>query len=310
MLLSRLAEEFRRSGCSTEKQIPMAAYTSFRIGGPADLLVTAEDESAAARAAVACRSSGIPLLILGNGSNLLVDDAGIRGVVLRLSDHAQPECIGTAVDGKTLVRCPAGLPLKQLCRFARDNGLAGLEFAYGIPGTVGGAAYMNAGAYGGEMKDVLAEVRTIASDGDFLTHPADTLSLSYRHSALMENEEIVTSVLVSLMPDDPAAIGARMEDYMNRRREKQPLEYPSAGSFFKRPPGMFAGTLIEGCGLKGFTVGGAQISKKHAGFVVNRGGATCADIKELARQVRERVYAAHGVWLEPEVRFVGGPEDR
>ena len=310
MLLSRLAEEFRRSGCSTEEQIPMAAYTSFRIGGPADLLVTAEDESAAARAAVACRSSGIPLLILGNGSNLLVDDAGIRGAVLRLSDHAQPECIGTAEDRKVLVRCPAGLPLKQLCRFARDNGLAGLEFAYGIPGTVGGAAYMNAGAYGGEMKDVLAEVRTIASDGEFLTHPADTLSLSYRHSALMENGEIVTSVLVSLMPDDPVAIGARMEDYMNRRREKQPLEYPSAGSFFKRPPGMFAGTLIEGCGLKGFTVGGAQISKKHAGFVVNRGGATCADVKELARQVRERVYAAHGVWLEPEVRFVGGQEDR
>ena len=310
MLLSRLAEEFRRSGCLTEEQIPMAAYTSFQIGGPADLLVTAEDESAAARAAVACRSSGIPLLIMGNGSNLLVDDAGIRGVVLRLPDHAQPECIGTTEDTKVLVRCPAGLPLKRLCRFARDNGLAGLEFAYGIPGTVGGAAYMNAGAYGGEMKDVLAEVRTIASDGEFLTHQADTLSLSYRHSALMENGEIVTSVLLSLMPDDPAAIGARMEDYMNRRREKQPLEYPSAGSFFKRPPGMFAGTLIEGCGLKGFTVGGAQISKKHAGFVVNRGGATCADVKELARQVRERVYAAHGVWLEPEVRFVGGPKDR
>ena len=218
MLLSRLAEEFRRSGCLTEEQIPMAAYTSFRIGGPADLLVTAEDESAAARAAVACRSSGIPLLILGNGSNLLVDDAGIRGVVLRLPDHAQPECIGTTEDTKVLVRCPAGLPLKRLCRFARDNGLAGLEFAYGIPGTVGGAAYMNAGAYGGEMKDVLAEVRTIASDGEFLTHQADTLSLSYRHSALMENGEIVTSVLLSLMPDDPAAIGARMEDYMNRRR--------------------------------------------------------------------------------------------
>ena len=310
MRLTGLAEALRRSGCTTEEQVPMKEHTSFKIGGPADILATAADERAVARAAALCRGEGIPLLLLGNGSNLLVDDGGIRGVTLRLSEAAGPRETGRKPDGRVEITCPAGVPLKQLCRFARDKGLAGLEFAYGIPGTAGGAAYMNAGAYGGEMKDVMTRVQAVTEAGEIRYYPASSLCLSYRHSDLMENGEIVTAVTVELTTDDPAAIGARMEEFMRRRREKQPLEYPSAGSFFKRPPGLFAGTLIEGCGLKGLTVGGAQVSEKHAGFLINRGGATSADVRELARQVRERVHAAHGVWLEPEVRFVGGPERR
>ena len=205
--------------------------------------------------------------------------------------------------------CPAGVPLLRLCRVACEHGLSGLEFAYGIPGSVGGAVYMNAGAYGGEMKDVLTEVSLLPPDGSAVTRAADTLSLSYRHSALMEEGGVVLSATVTLTPDDPAAIAARMDECMEKRRSKQPLEYPSAGSFFKRPPGQFAGALIEQCGLKGFRVGDAQVSEKHAGFVVNRGHATCEQVKALAREVRRRVREQTGFDLVPEVRLLGDTWD-
>lgn len=301
MRLTELAKSCRALNCTAEERAPMARYTSFKIGGPADLLVTAPDAAAASGVLDVCRRQGIPVLFLGNGTNMLVSDDGVRGVVLRLSGESA-ELIRRQEE--TLV-CPAGAPLKQFCRSAREQGLAGLEFAYGIPGTVGGAVFMNAGAYGGQMEDVLLWAEALYPDGTVRKIHKDDMALGYRHSLFMEEKAVVVSAAVRLTPDNPDAVGARMEEFLRRRREKQPLEYPSAGSFFKRPEGYFAGALIESSGLKGFAVGGAQVSEKHAGFVINRGGATCAQVRELARQVQERVYRDHGVLLEPEVRFIG-----
>lgn len=298
---TRLATDLRDKGCTVLEREPMSLHTSFKIGGPADLLVTAPDEEAAAAVFALCGERRIPVMLAGNGTNLLVSDHGIEGVVLRLESGGEPVL---APDGRT-VTCCAGYSVKRLCLFARDHGLAGLEFAYGIPGTVGGGVFMNAGAYGGQMADVLVSVRAMDRRGRIRQIPAEALDLGYRHSGLMETGEAVLSAVFRLEPDDKAAVSGRMEDFMARRKEKQPLEYPSAGSFFKRPPGYFAGTLIEQTGLKGFTVGGAQISEKHAGFVINKGGATCGDVLELSRQVRQRVFDRHGVRLEPEVRPVG-----
>ncbi len=289
--------------CRITEQAPMAAATSFHIGGPADVLIDIPTTEAACRVLACCRQEGIPTLFIGNGSNLLVGDKGFRGAVLRLrggdsAPHLQAD--GT-------IRCGAGVSLTQLCLFARDNGLMGLEFAYGIPGTVGGAVYMNAGAYGGEMAHVLVSATVIPADGgEPVTLTTDDLRLGYRHSVLMEETPgIVTEAVFRLQPGDKNTITARMKELMQKRQNKQPLEYPSAGSFFKRPEGYFAGALIEQAGLKGFAVGGAQISDKHAGFVVNRGGATAADVLELCRQVQQRIMDKDGVALEPEVRFVG-----
>lgn len=197
------------------------------------------------------------------------------------------------------------MSLKRLCQYARDKALTGLEFAFGIPGAVGGAVYMNAGAYGGQMDQVLVSATGLSRTGKRHTFAADRLNLGYRHSVFMDEGDMVVSATLRLTPGDPAEIAARMEELLRRRRDKQPLEYPSAGSFFKRPPGHFAGALIEGCGLKGFAVGGAQVSEKHAGFVVNRGGATAQDVLRLCEAVQERVFREQGVQLEPEVRFIG-----
>ncbi|HIW74176.1 MAG TPA: UDP-N-acetylmuramate dehydrogenase [Firmicutes bacterium] len=296
-----MAEAFRSLRCTAEEQAPMARYTSFKIGGPADLLVTAPDAGAAGAALALCRRQDLPVLLLGNGTNMLVSDEGVRGVVLRLAGDAAQD---VKVEGDTIL-CPAGLSLKALCRLARDSGLAGLEFAYGIPGTVGGAVYMNAGAYGGQMADVLLWADVLCRDGSLRRVPLREMKLGYRHSVFMEAAAVLVSAAVRLTLDDRAAVTGRMEEFLRRRREKQPLEYPSAGSFFKRPEGYYAGALIESSGLKGLTVGGAQVSEKHAGFLINRGGATCADVRALAEQVQEKVLRDHGVRLEPEVRFVG-----
>lgn len=301
MRLTELVKSCRALGCAAEEQASMARYTSFKIGGPADLLVTAPDAAAVSGVLEACRWQEIPVLFLGNGTNMLVSDDGIRGVVLRLAGGSA----GSILRREETLVCPAGLPLKQLCRFAREQGLAGLEFAYGIPGTVGGAVFMNAGAYGGQMEDVLLWAEALYPDGSVRKITKDDMALGYRHSVFMEEKAVVVSAAVRLTPDAPDRVIARMEEFLRRRREKQPLEYPSAGSFFKRPEGHYAGALIESSGLKGFAVGGAQVSEKHAGFVVNRGGATCAQVRELARQVQERVFRDHGVTLEPEVRFIG-----
>ena len=296
-----LMDKATELGCVVTPQAPMSAATTFRIGGPADLLIDLPNTTVAGQVIALCNQKQIPYLFIGNGSNLLVGDKGIRGAVLRLTDDgADPVLLEN-----NRIYAPGGMPLKRLCIFAREQSLTGLEFAFGIPGTVGGGLYMNAGAYDGEMKNVVESADCVTPDGHVVTIPAEELDLSYRHSALMDKGYIVTGVTLKLTPGDKTAIGDKMKDFMHRRQEKQPLEYPSAGSFFKRPTGYFAGALVEQTGLKGFRVGDAQVSEKHAGFVVNRGNATAAEMQELCRQVQEKVYEAHGVRLEPEVRFIG-----
>ncbi len=301
MELKTLIDCATRLGCRVTPQASMTAITSFHIGGPADVLIDIPSAEAAFEVLRCCQQEGIPTLLLGNGSNLLAGDKGFRGAVLRLRGGA-PRLLD---DG--ILFCGAGASLTQLCLFARDNGLTGLEFAYGIPGSVGGAVYMNAGAYGGEMADVLLSADVIPLDGSHpVTLTKEELKPGYRHSVLMnEMPGIITGATFRLQSGNKDAITARMKELMGKRQEKQPLEYPSAGSFFKRPEGYFAGALIEQAGLKGYTVGGAQISEKHAGFVINRGNATAADVLALCHQVQEIILKKNGVKLEPEVRFVG-----
>ena len=287
-------------GCGVTLQASMSAATTFKVGGPADLLIDLPDAAAVSAVLAVCHTDEIPYLFIGNGSNLVVGDKGFRGAVLRLERSTQPTLLENGQ-----IYAPAGMSLQRLCLFARDHSLSGLEFAYGIPGAVGGAVYMNAGAYDGEMAQIVVSADCVSPDGTPVTLTADELAMTYRHTTLMERDLIVTGAILQLQPGDYDTIWAKMKELMARRHEKQPLEYPSAGSFFKRPEGYFAGKLIQDAGLKGFTVGGAQVSEKHAGFVINRGGATAADLVELRNQVHDKVFAEFGVHLEPEVRFVG-----
>lgn len=287
-------------GAEVYRNFPLSKVTSFQTGGNADVLILPNGTEALQAMLNACRAQGIRHCVIGNGSNLLVSDSGVRGVVFRLgAPMAKMEILE---DGK--IRCEAGASLTALCNFALKHGLSGLEFAYGIPGSAGGAAYMNAGAYGGEMRDVLLSCRHIASDGSVGMFQGEALQLGYRKSVYSGQDYVITELLLQLTPGDPQTIRAAMDEKMRRRKEKQPLEYPSAGSTFKRPTGYFAGALIEECGLKGFTVGGAQVSEKHAGFVINKGGATTADILELIRRVQETVYSEKGVHLQTEVLYL------
>ncbi len=305
MALTNLIEAARAAGCTVAENAPMAQVTTFRVGGPADALVTIPDADTAAKLIALCRREGIPFFWLGNGSNLVVGDQGMRGAVLRLD----PKAAMVTLTDDTTIHCDAGMSLQRLCLFARDSGLTGLEFAYGIPGTVGGAVYMDAGAYGGEMAQVVVSADCVSRDGERFTLTADELTLGYRHSNLMnyptDENPIVVGVTLSLQTGEREEIAAKMRDLIARRQEKQPLEYPSAGSFFKRPTGHFAGALIEQAGLKGYRVGDAQVSEKHAGFVVNRGKATAKELCQLCKDVQTIVYEKAGVRLEPEVRFVG-----
>lgn len=293
----KIANDF---GADVYTDFPLSKVTSFQTGGNADVLILPNSEEALRAMLSACKAQGIRYHVIGNGSNLLVADSGVRGVVFRIgAPMAKMEMLE---DGK--IRCEAGASLTALCNFALKHGLSGLEFAYGIPGSAGGAAYMNAGAYGGEMRDVLLSCRHIAPDGSVGTFAGADLQLGYRKSVYSGQAYIITELLLQLKAGEPDAIRAAMEDKMRRRKEKQPLEYPSAGSTFKRPTGYFAGALIEECGLKGFAVGGAQVSEKHAGFVINKGGATTADILELIRRVQETVYTEKGVRLQTEVLYM------
>ncbi|MBQ9414838.1 MAG: UDP-N-acetylmuramate dehydrogenase [Clostridia bacterium] len=281
--------------------VPMKALTTFKIGGAADAVVTVHDPSAFDELLRILAIDNTPFYFIGGGSNLLVSDEGLRGAVVRLSSKTAGV---TRLDEMTL-QADGGLPLPKLSREAQQLGLAGLAFACGIPGTVGGGVYMNAGAYGGEIKDVLKEATVFWPDQGVKTMSADELALSYRHSSLMKTGGIVLSATFILKPGDSDAIGAEMTDLLQRRRDKQPLEFPSAGSFFKRPEGYFAGKLIDDCGLRGYRVGDAQVSEKHAGFVINRGEATCEQVKQLEQDVRTRVYETFGVTMQPEVRLLG-----
>ena len=280
---------------------PMKNHTSFKIGGPAAALCAPKNRQQLRELVGFVQREGVDSWYIGNGSNLLVSDKGLNGVAILLDSGFDGEI---EVDG-TVLLAPAGKKLSAVCAAACAAGLTGLEFAYGIPGSVGGAVYMNAGAYGGEMKDRLLWVEYLAPTGEIVRLEGEQMGLSYRHSRFMEEGmegSCIVRAAFGLQRGEKAAIQSEMDRILNQRRQKQPLEYPSAGSTFKRPQGAFAAQLIDKCGLKGFTVGGAQVSEKHAGFVINTGKATCADVLELTRQVRECVQEKTGYLLELEVR--------
>ena len=286
------------------QQEVLAGHTTFKIGGPAAFWCAPRNAAELRRILQHCRVQGVRVYLLGNGSNTVFDDAGFDGAVVDMRGLNEMKASDADTD---LVRITAGAgqTLGRLCSKAQTLGLTGLEFACGIPGTVGGAVYMNAGAYGGELKDVLESVTFLDSDLQLRTLPAADLKMGYRTSLFEENPDwCILSATVVLRHGDGAVVLARMQELLGRRKDKQPLEWPSAGSTFKRPQGAFAGKLIEECGLRGFTVGGAQISEKHCGFVINRGGATCADVVALTEQVSRIVRDKTGFVLEREIRVV------
>lgn len=278
---------------------PMRAHTTFKIGGEADIFIIPASPAALISAVKKCTGLEITYFILGNGSNLLVSDGGIEGAVISLSGIN-----GISSDGEKIT-CGAGAMLSSVCLKALSLSLTGLEFAYGIPGTAGGALYMNAGAYGGQMADVIESAECLTASGEIKTLKKEDMRLGYRSSVFKKGGLIIISLTLALKKGDKAEIKAEMDELLNRRKQKQPLEYPSAGSTFKRPEGYFAGALIEKNGLKGLSVGGAQVSEKHAGFVINRGGATAADVKALIGKIQKKVFENDGVMLEPEVIFKG-----
>ena len=295
--LTELENIMAGSGIFMEE--PMKKHTTFRVGGPADVLVQ-PDETALAAILALCRQYYVPYSFIGNGSNLLVGDKGIRGVVIEMTDP-----MGNIEVHGTRITAQAGAMLSKIANTAASNGLGGMEFAAGIPGSVGGAVVMNAGAYGGEMKDIIERVYVLDENGAQLELDRTALDLSYRHSCIPDKKYIVTKVVFELVPRNEAEIRSEMKELNEKRAEKQPLQYPSAGSTFKRPEGYFAGKLIMDAGLRGYQVGGAQVSEKHCGFVINKGDATAADICQLMRDVSDKVQAQFGVVLEPEVKMIG-----
>ena len=302
--LEMLARALRRElpGLEVRENEPMRNHTTFRIGGPARLMALPRSEEEAQSAVRLAAELGVEPLFMGNGSNLLAADAGVEAFLIKSFDG-----LGRLeLAGEAGIRAGSGVLLSRLANFALANGLTGLEFAHGIPGTLGGAAAMNAGAYGGEMAQVLTRVTYLDEGGAPVTLPVDRCGLSYRHSVFSDHPQwLILEAELALAPGQAEQIRGRMAELAQRRREKQPLEQPSAGSTFKRPEGHFAAALIEGCGLKGVGIGGAQVSEKHAGFVVNRGDATADDVRRLMALVQETVLRETGVALEPEVRLLG-----
>ena len=278
----------------------MSQHTTFKIGGPADYFLMPDKGEDVGRVIKICKEKEIPYFILGNGSNLLVGDGGYRGAVIQIYRNMS----SVTVEGNE-IRAQAGALLSAVAAAAKNASLTGFEFAGGIPGTIGGAVVMNAGAYGGEMKDVLTEVTVMNAEGDIFTLPTEELELGYRTSIIKTAGYIVLEAKIRLKEGDPEVIRETMKDLTIRRTTKQPLEYPSAGSTFKRPEGYFAGKLIMDSGLAGYQVGGAQLSEKHCGFVINAGDATARDVRTLMDNVRDIVYKKYGVTLEPEVKFLG-----
>ena len=278
----------------------MKTHTTFRVGGPADYFVMPETAEEVQRVTELCRTEEVPCYVIGNGSNLLVSDDGYRGVILQIYRSMS----GISVQGN-IIRAQAGALLSAIAAKACENSLTGFEFAAGIPGTIGGASVMNAGAYGGEMKDVLKEVTVMDAEGDIIVLPADKLEMGYRTSIIKTAGYLVLEAVISLEKGREEEIQAKMKELADRRVEKQPLEFPSAGSTFKRPEGYFAGKLIMDSGLGGYRIGGAQVSEKHCGFVINAGGATAKDVVELMDHIINTVKEKFGVTLEPEVRFLG-----
>ena len=297
--MERLKQQLQAEEIRFAENESLAAHCTFKIGGPADVFARPETEEQLCRVIALCKACDVKYYLLGNGSNILFADEGFSGVVIDVS----------ALDAEiavedTVLTAGAGVRLAALCKAALKHGLSGLEFAYGIPGTVGGAVYMNAGAYGGEMKDVLEAVSYLTADVRWVDSEASELDFSYRHSAFEENDACILGAVFHLEKGDPDAIKARMNELMQKRIDKQPLDKPSAGSTFKRPAGAFAAALIDQCGLRGYRHGGAAVSDKHCGFVVNLGGATCADVLALCDEVRAIVKEKTGYDLEKEIRVV------
>lgn len=282
------------------REEPMSRHTTFRIGGPARHFCLPADEGQLAATVAACREAGEPYYILGNGSNILVSDSGYQGTVIQLFRNFEGICI----EGNR-VKVRAGELLVKAAHQAARAGLTGMEFASGIPGTIGGALVMNAGAYGGEMKDIVREALVMTGEGELLRLSADELELGYRSSIIARKGYVVLEAVLELSQGEPEAIREKMQELKEARTGKQPLEYPSAGSTFKRPEGYFAGKLIMDAGLRGFQMGGAQVSEQHCGFVINRGGATAADVLSLVAQVQAEVRRQFGVDLEMEVKTLG-----
>ena len=295
----------KSAGAEVITDAPMKKYTSFKCGGNASLLIVPDSIDSLKNIIDFCYKNNIEPFIIGNGSNLLVTDGGIDSVVIKIgSKLSKIELLDD-----TTIYCEAGASLKSLCMFALENSLSGLEFAYGIPGTLGGAVYMNAGAYGGEMKDVLYSCKHIDKNAKFGELTQEQLNLGYRRSAYTENGYTVVSAILKLKKADKTEIKSLMDTNLQKRKDKQPLEFGSAGSTFKRPEGYFAGALIEQSGLKGYTVGGAQVSEKHAGFVINKNNATATDVLQLIKDVQKIVYEKFGVMLETEVKIIGSKEE-
>ena len=278
---------------------PMSTHTTFKVGGPAALYVIPANEGMLSQTVKACRAAGVRYYVIGNGSNLLVNDAGFDGVIIEIGRQ-----MGDILVSDTVITAQAGASLAMIAAKARDECLTGFEFASGIPGNLGGACIMNAGAYDGQMKDVLVSVRLMDRDGSIHEETAEDIKLSYRYSNIPERDMIVVSAVLKFSKGNKDEITAKMRELNSRRAEKQPLEYPSAGSTFKRPEGYFAGKLIQDSGMQGYSVGGAQVSEKHAGFVINRGGATAADIWQLTENVIRTVKDKTGVTLEREIKVL------
>ncbi|MDD4797435.1 MAG: UDP-N-acetylmuramate dehydrogenase [Eubacteriales bacterium] len=282
------------------RDVPLSAYTTFHIGGPADVLIKPRNSRELRETVLACREGGVPMCVMGNGSNILVRDGGFRGAVVVLGTAMS----SVKVAGNT-IQAMAGARLSMVARAAAENRLAGMEFAYGIPGTVGGAVYMNAGAFHGQMQDIISRVTVMDHTGLTKSYSNDDMAFGYRTSRLHHTDEVIVEAELLLKRDNMAQIKARMEEYNAYRRDRQPLDIPSAGSTFKRPQDNYAAALIDQAGLKGLGVGGAQVSEKHAGFIVNTGNATAADVLALMDKVRDGVLRAAGVALEPEIRIIG-----
>lgn len=295
-MYNQFSKELDHLNIDYSRDVPMKEHTSFKIGGKAEFFITAKTTDELKAVISLCRENNVPYMLIGNGSNLLISDEGIKGAVIRLEGDFK----NIIVNGDEIA-AGAGASLTKLCLDAYKASLTGLEFGYGIPGSVGGAAYMNAGAYGGEMKDVIVSCTHLDKDLNIGTFALDELDLSYRHSAYMKDEYIILSVNLKLKKGDSTSIKARMDELMQKRMDKQPLEYPSAGSVFKRPEGAFAAALIEECGLKGRAVGGAVVSEKHSGFIVNKGGATCKDVLDLVKIVQDEVKEKTGFELHREI---------
>lgn len=295
--LQKLCEQY---ACPLEMDVRLSQHTTFRIGGTVDFWVEITCVQGLQALLSFCRNNQIPFFVMGRGSNILASDDGFRGVILHLGNSFSEIAVS-----ETMITCQAGAGLGAVARIAAEHSLSGMECLSGIPGTIGGALYMNAGAYGGEMKDIVVSCDYVSADGEFRTMQSEEMDLSYRHSIFEENGGVIVSVTLRLIPGDHEDICRKMEELLVQRKTKQPLEYPSAGSTFKRPQGSYASLLIDQCGLKGRSVGDAQVSEKHCGFVVNKGSACCADVLALCREVKEEVQKQTGYVLELEPIVLG-----